>query len=283
MFQIGVIVFREIVEIALIISILTAATKGINNRSKFILLGVTLGVLGSIIVALFTSSISELFNGTGQDIFNAAILLLSSAMISWTVIWMKKHAAAITANIKQLGQSVLAGNKSLFALLPIVTFSVLREGAEIVLFSYSSFISGTNIASLAMGALIGLMLGIMVGFGFYYGLLKIFGKYFFTITSWMLIFLAAGMASQAMSYLASGGFVPEIIYPLWDSSFIIAENSPIGKILHIVLGYVAKPSGIQVLSYSLTLLFIFTYLHIINNTPILAERRSLDLKANTPN
>lgn len=262
MFQIAVIVFREIIEIALIISILIAATNGISGRGKFILLGVALGVLGSVIVALFTGNISDLFNGTGQEAFNAAILLLSSAMISWTVIWMKKHAAAITANIQQLSQSVTKGNKSLFVLLPVAAFSVLREGTEIVLFSYGSFISGTSMVSLVIGALSGLMAGVIVGLGFYYGLLKVFGKYFFTITGWMLILLAAGMAAQAMSFLASGGYVPQMAYPLWDSSFIITENSFIGKILHIVIGYVAKPSGIQVLGYGLTLLLIFFCLHI---------------------
>lgn len=253
MLQIAIIVFREVLEIALVISILMAATKRVAGRSRWILAGMGLGILGAVILAFFTDNISNSLDGVGQEVFNAVILLASSAMISWTVIWMTKYGKKISSDLKHLGKAVAIGEESLFALMPVVAFCVLREGAEIVLFSYGAFVSGNQISDLIIGALSGLFIGVAVGFGLYFGLLKIFGKYFFTVTSYLLIFLAAGMVAQAVGFLSIAGLVPEIIYPMWDSSFLISDQGILGKVLHALIGYIAKPSAAQLISYFLVM------------------------------
>ena len=247
--KIAIIVFREILEIALVISILVAATQSIKGRNKWIFSGIALGVLGAAFLAFFTDNISQSFEGSGQEIFNGTILPASSAMISWTVIWMKKYGRKISADLKQLGKSVADGNESLFALMPVVAFAVLREGAEVVLFSYGAFVSGDNIIDLVTGAAIGLFSGLAVGFGLYFGLLKMLGIYFFSVTSWLLIFLAAGMVAQAIGFFSHANLIPEIIYPLWDSSFLIDEKGILGRVLHALIGYIAKPSAAQMIAY----------------------------------
>jgi high-affinity iron transporter len=257
MLKIAIIVFREILEIALVIGILLAATKGIKKRNFYILSGLGLGVMGSILIAFFTDNISNLFQGAGQEAFNASILLISSAMIAWTVIWVKKYSKTIANDLKNLGNSVATGNKSLFALMPVVALAVLREGTEIVLFSYGSFVSGDKISSLVLGGIFGLTAGIAVGLGLYFGLLRFLGRHFFSVTSYLLIFLAAGMVSHSLGFLAQGGFVPEIIYPVWDSSSFLLERSFIGSIFHAMFGYVSKPSAIQLIGYVGTLALLF--------------------------
>jgi high-affinity iron transporter len=256
MLKIAIIVFREILEIALVISVLVAATKGMSGRKKWIFSGIGLGILGATLLAIFTDNISNSFEGSGQEIFNSSILLASSAMISWTVIWMTKYGKKVSANLKQLGKSVLDGDKSLIALMPVVAFAVLREGAEIVLFSYGSFVSGDKISDLILGAIFGLVCGLMVGFGLYFGLLKVLGKHFFSVTSWLLVFLAAGMVCQAVGCLSNANLVPEIIYPVWDSSFLVSEDGLLGKVLHALFGYISKPSASQLIAYITTLLLL---------------------------
>jgi high-affinity iron transporter len=253
MLKVAIIVFREVLEIALVISILVAATKGIKGRNKWIFAGIGLGILGALLLAAFTSNISDSLNGVGLEVFNASILLASSAMISWTVIWMTKYGRQISANLKQLGKSVANGEASLFALMPVVAFAVLREGAEIVLFSYGSFASGDKISDLILGGIAGFGCGVLVGFGLYFGLLKMLGKHFFSVTSWLLIFLAAGMIAQAIGFLSSANLVPEIVYPIWDSSFLVSEQGILGKVLHALFGYIAKPSAAQLIGYITTI------------------------------
>ncbi len=249
MLKVAIIVFREILEISLVISILVAATKEVRGRNRWIFAGIGLGISGAVLLALFTDNISSSLNGSGQEIFNATILLASSSMIAWTVIWMKKYGKQISANLKQLGKSVVDGDKSLIALMPVVAFAVLREGAEIVLFSYGSFVSGDSVFDLVIGAVAGLTFGILVGFGLYFGLIKVLGRHFFTITSWLLILLAAGMVSEAIGFLSNVGAIPEIIYPMWDSSFLVSEQGILGKVMHAMLGYIAKPSAAQLIGY----------------------------------
>ncbi|MES2677674.1 MAG: FTR1 family protein [Pseudomonadota bacterium] len=253
MLKIAIIVFREVLEIALVISILVAATEGIKGRNKWIFAGLGLGILGAVLLAFFTDNISSSLDGTGQEIFNAVVLLASSSMIAWTVIWMSKYGRQISANLKKLGKSVVDGETSLIALMPVVAFAVLREGAEIVLFSYGSFVSGDNIADLALGAIFGLACGMLAGFALYYGMIKVLGRHFFTITSWLLIFLAAGMVANAIGFLSNANLISPIIYPLWDSSFLISEEGIFGKILHALFGYIAKPSAAQLIGYLTTI------------------------------
>ncbi|MCE3255518.1 MAG: High-affinity iron permease [Rickettsiaceae bacterium] len=254
MLKIAIIVFREIFEIALVISILVAATNGVKGRNKWIFAGIGLGIAGSLLLAFFTDNISSSLDGTGQEVFNAIILLISSAMVSWTIIWMKKYGKQISADLKQLGKSVAQGDQSLFAIMPVVAFTVLREGAEIVLFGYGSFASGDNIFDLISGAIAGLLCGLVVGFAFYYGLIKVLSRHLFTVTSWLLIFLAAGMVAQAIGFLSNAGIISEIFYPVWDSSFLISEQGLLGKILHALFGYIAKPSAAQLIGYATVVL-----------------------------
>lgn len=256
MLKISIIVFREILEIAIVLSILLVATQGLKGRNKWVIAGLALGVLGSVILAFFTDNISSMLEGVGQEIFNAAILFASSLMIAWTVIWMTKYGRKVSADLKQLGKKIADGHESEFALMPVIALTVLREGSEIVLFSYGSFASGDKVSDLVLGAVLGLICGLIVGFSIYYGLIKVLGKHFFSVTSWLLIFLSAGMVSQAIGFLSSAGIVSEIIYPVWDSSFLVSEEGLIGKVLHALFGYISRPSLSQLIGYVLMVLVL---------------------------
>ena len=253
MFQTSIIVFREILEVALVIGILAAATVGVKGRTAWIIHGLLLGIFGSVGIAFFADNISQSLEGRGQEAFNASILLIAAAMISWTLVWMKKHAKEISGNLKKLGKSVIDGEKEVTAILIVVALSTLREGAETVLFSYGLYSSGTSsLYEIFCGGAIGLLAGMIAGFSMYYGLIKT-GKHFFAVTSWMLIFLTAGMVSNAFGFLVSADFVPAIKYPLWDSSFLISDGSAVGIVLNMLTGYISKPSAIQLIVYVIML------------------------------
>jgi len=253
MLQIIIVVFREILEISLIIGILTAVTKNISGRSKWIVGGLALGLSGSAALAFFTDRISEAFDGVGQEIFNGFILATAATMISWTVIWMQKHAKTLSGEFKHLSNSIKSGKAPLYSLLFVVFFSTLREGAEIVLFTYSSYISGVAVNQIIYSLIIGLSLGIAMGLALYFGMLKIFGKYFFIVTTWILIFLASGIMAQAFGFFINADIVPALGNPVWDTSFILSQTSIFGKFMHIFLGYIDRPAGLQIIAYVINL------------------------------
>jgi len=256
MLQIAIVVFREILEISLILGILTAATKEIKGRTKWILSGLGLGLIGSFCLAFFTDKISESLDGVGQEIFNGAVLITAATMISWTVIWMQKHAKSLSGELKNLSHSIKVGKKPLYSLLLVSLFSVLREGAEVVLFSYSSYISGVELNKIILGLFIGLSCGVTIGIALYFGMLKIFGKYFFTVTTWILIFLASGITAQAFGFWINADIMPALGNPIWDSSSILSQDSIFGKFMHMFLGYIDRPAGLQIIAYLTNLIIL---------------------------
>ncbi len=269
MLQILIVVFREMLEISLILGVLTVATRQIKGRDKWIWGGLLLGIFGSFLLALSTDSISQSLDGVGQEIFNGAILLSAAIMISWTVIWMQQHARSLSGEFKNLGKSIEQGARPPYSLLIVVFLSVLREGSEIVLFTYSSFISGIAFDEIIIGLLCGVALGVGIGVALYFGMLKIFGKYFFKVTTLILVFLACSITAQAFGFWVSADFVPSIVDQVWDSSNILSQKSFFGNFLHIFFGYIDQPSAVQIIAYLTNLTILFFGLKIaskkINN------------------
>lgn len=262
MLQIAIVVFREILEISLIIGILTAATKDIQGRAKWILSGLGLGIFASLLLALSTDKISESLDGMGQEFFNGLILISAAVMIGWTVLWMQKHARSISGELKKLSTSIREGKKPLYVLLVVVFLSVLRESAEIVLFSYSYYVSGTLVSEITLGLIVGITLGSAAGAALYFGILKAFGKYFFIVTTWILIFLSAGISAQGIGFWINANIVPALANPAFDASEILSQQSFFGKFLHIFFGYIDQPAGAQLIAYFTTLSVLIVGLRI---------------------
>ena len=66
MFAAALVVFREVLEAALIVGIIMSATRGVPYRGRYISLGILGGTVGAVLVAVFTNSIAGLFEGIGQ-------------------------------------------------------------------------------------------------------------------------------------------------------------------------------------------------------------------------
>jgi high-affinity iron transporter len=76
------------------------------------------------------------------------------------------------------------------------------------------------------------------------------------VTSWLILLLAAGMASQAAAFLMQANLLPSLGNDLWDTSSILGERSMLGILLHVLIGYSAQPAGIQVVFYLATIIVI---------------------------
>lgn len=257
MFPTATIVFREIIEVALVIGIVMAATRGLPSRINLVLAGLGIGVLGSALIAFFTESISQAIDGMGQEIFNAAIMFIAVGFLSWTVIWMKTHGRQLAQNLKAVGADVVSGDKSVYVIVGVVALATFREGAEIVLFTYGMTASGAyGFPDVLMGGMIGGLGGAIIGAMLYFGLLKAAQKHLFTVTSWLLIVLTAGMAAQGANFLIAAGVLPPLVPEMWDSSALIAGNSFIGETLKVLVGYTPRPTGMELIFYTAILIGI---------------------------
>ncbi|MEQ1812890.1 MAG: FTR1 family protein [Candidatus Nitrotoga sp.] len=257
MFGTAVIVFREVLEASLIIGILAAATRTVPNSRGWLVAGVLIGLIGAGIVAMFTDVIGSLASGVGQEIFNATVLGAAVLMLAWHNIWMSSHGAALAANAKSIGKKITDGNNECSILLIIVGLAVLREGSETVLFLHGIAASnGEGQFSMLLGGLVGVLVGVAVGYTIYAGLLRIPMRWFFTATGILVLLLAAGMASQSAHFLVQADLLPGLVTPLWDTSAILSEKSLPGMLLHSLIGYNSRPTGMQMVFYMVTLVSI---------------------------
>jgi high-affinity iron transporter len=257
------IVFREVFEAGLIVGIIMAVTAGVPGRGLWVAGGVAAGVLGACVVALFTGALSELFGGSGQEVFNAGILLFAVVMLTWHNVWMARHGRQMAAELQAAGEAVVAGSKSLAALAVVVTIAVLREGSEVVLFLYGvAAAQGGASWGMVGGGFIGLILGSLVCLATYLGLITIPTRYLFAVTSTLIAFLAAGLAAQAIAFLQQADILTALDQTVWDTSWILSDSSYLGRALHTLIGYVDQPTAMQLLAYTATLLSIATLMKV---------------------
>jgi high-affinity iron transporter len=251
------IVFREVIEAGLIVGIVLAATNGVPRRGLWVSYGVIAGVAGACLVAAFASEIGALFQGSGQELFNASILLLAVGMLTWHNVWMASHGRAIAQEMREVGRAVASGGRPLGALAIVCGVAVLREGSEIVLFLYGIAASGgTSALGMMAGGILGLLAGAGVSTLMYLGLLTIPARYLFSFTSGLITLLAAGLAAQAVAFLQQAGYVEVLTSTVWDTSWLLSDDSVLGRLLHTLIGYTDRPNGAQVLVYLLTVSFI---------------------------
>ncbi|MBV8977682.1 MAG: FTR1 family protein [Alphaproteobacteria bacterium] len=252
------IVFREVIEAGLILGIVLAATKGVVGRALWVGIGVVGGIVGACIVAAFAGEIEQLFQGSGQELFNATILTLAVVMLTWHNVWMAGHGRAMARELKGVGEAVLSGERTLTALAVVVGVAVLREGSEVVLFLYGIAAQpGTTTAAMLTGGVLGLGAGAAVSALMYYGLLAIPAHKLFKVTSGLITLLAAGMAAQAVLFLQQAGYFEVMTRTVWDTSWLLSQDSIVGRMLHTLVGYSDAPNGAQLAAYGATALVIF--------------------------
>jgi high-affinity iron transporter len=214
-------------------------------------------------VALFAGELGAMFDGAGQDLFNAAILLVAVGMLTWHNTWMAAHGRALAREVRAVGTAVAAGERPLVALAIVVGVAVLREGSEVVLFLYGvSAAGGTSASGMVAGGALGIGLGAVLSALIYIGLLTVPAHRLFAVTTGLITLLAAGLAAQAVVFLQQADYVRGLTTALWDTSWLLSDESLPGRLLHTLIGYTATPNGAQVVAYLLVVVAMLASMHL---------------------
>jgi high-affinity iron transporter len=252
----------------LIVGIVLAVTRSVPHRNRWIVGGVLAGVAAACVVAAFAGVLSELFEGMGQELFNATILGVAVVMLTWHNVWMARHGKEMAGELRAVGQAVAEGSKSLLALAVVVGVAVLREGSEVALFLYGVAASdGGSAMGLLLGGLIGLALGGSVCLLTYFGLLRIPPRALFTTTTVLITLLAAGMAAQAVAFLARANWLTALDKVMWDTSWLLPEDSILGRTLHTLIGYTDQPTQMQLAIYAGVILVTIVLMRLVGSEP----------------
>src|SRR5450432_1913968 len=253
-----IIVFREVIEAGIVVGVVMAVTRGTRGANFWISAGIAAGIGGSLLVAAFAEIIANALAGVGQEVFNGSILAIAVVMLAWHNIWMASHGRQMATEMRQIGEEVKSGTRSLAALAIVVGVAVMREGSEIVLFLYGlSVAGGSSAASLALGSCLGLVAGCGVSALTFLGLVAIPARHLFRATTILITLLAAGLAAQSVLFFEQAGLITALSQTAWDTSAILSDTSLFGRVLHTLIGYADQPSVLQVVVYAVTLATIF--------------------------
>ena len=243
-----IIILREILEAALIISVLLSMARVYCLDMRWFFYALALGVLGAAIFANYFDFVSEWFDGVGQEVINAIMLFVVAFLI--TVY------AMLVAKLSELNGFSERSKKLFFIIsILIVAVSLMREMTEIIIYGSGYTADLDLFQPVLIGGTIGAGIGVSIGALIYYFLVNLPYSLMVKISLALLVFVSAGLISQAALYLIQADWLPAQL-PLWDTSFLLSEQSLPGQLLYSLIGYEATPTALQVSLYVATLLVI---------------------------
>ena len=247
-------IFRESMEISLLLGIILAATDKIKNSRYYITIGIIVGVISSSLIAVFLKTISDSLDGLGQEVFDACVCIITVITLGVTVCWIQNRNN-IFANINNAAKQIHNHFAFKLALITIVATSIFREGAEILLIAYSfAAVKKLNLLDYVGGVAIASAAGLAFGALIYKGLLKFARKFIFELSSILLIMVAASIAAEAVKLLLSCGVISVGKEVVWDLSSILSDKGYIGSFLKTLVGYNSLMTLIELIVYIVSIL-----------------------------
>lgn len=250
---------REGVEAALIVAILLAYLDRTGNRRHFGRLWLGVGaavVLSAAIGAVLWLSIGGLPE-PAEQIFEAAAMVLAAAVVTWMLFWMRRVSANIRGELEAAVDRTLT-SASAWGLAVLAFTAVIREGVETALFLLGQVAAASSsdagAGAVLLGALIGLLVAVGIGYGFYRGARVLNLRTFFRWTGVALILIAAGLLSHAVHELVEIGVITVGTNVIFDISSILPHEGEgilglIGSLLRAMFGYTSQPELITFLTW----------------------------------
>ncbi len=234
---------REGVEAALIVAIILAYLARTGNARYFgrIWLGVGAAVVLSVGIGVGLFATIGGLEEPYEQLFEALALLVATAVVTWMLFWMRRQAASVRGELHAAVDRALTSGGA-WALTALAFSAVIREGVETALFLSGTATSADEGAlSVAFGALVGLALAVVIGFGFYRGARIIDLRIFFKWTGIALIFIAGGLLSRAVHELVEIGVIGVGSSAAFDISGVLPHEEGIGQFLRAIFGYSSQP------------------------------------------
>lgn len=248
---------REGIEAALIVGIIASYLKQ-TGRGEW-MPAVWIGVFLAVALALFVGGGLELvsaeFPQKQQELFEGIVGLVAVAILSSMVFWMRKVARSIKHALHESLDAALAGSKNqTYALIAMVFFAVAREGLETVFFLLAVFQQSEG-ASAPLGALLGLILAIAIGFAIYSGSMRLNLSLFFRWTGLFILVVAAGILANSVQALHEAGIWNHLQTVVFDISATLPMDGPTGSVLAGMFGYQDAPTISTLGAYLIYLVF----------------------------
>ncbi|MBI2917275.1 MAG: DUF2318 domain-containing protein [Chloroflexi bacterium] len=221
-----VITLREGIEAALVVGVILAylARTGRTDLRRYVYQG-----LGAAVVA--SLALAAVFQVMGIDPENeyleGALLTVGGLFVASMVVWVWRTARDIRKRMESRLEALVAGGGGRgpgLGLFLFTFFMVFREGAETVLFLMAATVGRFNLLGLT-GGVLGLAVAVLFGWSLIRGSLRInFGR-FFTVTTVVLLVLAAKLLAGGIHEFAEVGALPMSAGVMQVLGYFVRDNT----------------------------------------------------------
>ena len=244
---------REGLEASLVVVILIAYLVKTDRRRMlpWIWVGIGIAVLVSLAFGALLTFGPRRLTFEAQEAIGGILSIIAVAFVTWMVFWMANHARGLSGELK--GKVDTAAEAGRASLAFVAFLAVGREGLETALFLWSATQAATDSTDSVIGPLIGALLGILtavaMGFAFYKGVLKINLSRFFKWTGAILIVVAAGVLAYGVHDLQEAGILPGLNNLAFDVSEQIPPSSWLGTMLKGTLNFSPATTWLEAVAW----------------------------------
>ena len=248
-----VIGLREGLEASLIVGIIAAfVRKERPGAMRFLWAGVALAVGLCVAVGVALHVAEQALPQRQQEGLETVVGLLAVAMVTYMVFWMRRHSRELKGDLEGKAASALATG-SIWTLIVMAFLAVLREGFETVVFLLAAFQASIDPAAAGLGALLGIVVAVALGYGIYRGGVRINMARFFRITGVVLVLVAAGLVSTAMHTAHEAGWLNSFQGQALDLTWLVHPGTVTSALLTGMLGIQPRPTTGEVAGWLLYL------------------------------
>jgi len=258
-----IIILREALEASLLISILAVVSGMLGFTRRWVFVGLGFGLLGAIVFSMGIGSISNWFDGVGQEVVSATLQGLIYMLFVSVAVLVLQHTR-YPGNLNRSAPFIMG---------LAVALAVTREGFEALVYIYGFASVVPQFLTVILGTVIGTGIGISVGVLLYYFLRHPAVQHSPTIAIGLLALFGAGLMSQATQLLIQADWLPSQL-PLWDTSGWLPEGSIAGQLLYVLIGYEATPTVIYVAVYLTALTILLAMAVLIGRSGSFAVKRA---------
>lgn len=248
---------REGLEAALVVSILVAYLVKTGRRDR--LAPVWAGVLAAVVVSLIFGALltftSNQMSFRAQEAFGGSLSIVAVGFVTWMVFWMRRTARSLSKELRGRMDTALAMGTG--ALIVTAFIAVGREGLETSLFIWSAIQATGQNTQPVLGAALGLLTAVVIGYLFYKGALKINLAKFFLWTGAILIVVAAGVLAYGIHDLQEAGILPGLNSLAFDVSGSVPPDSWYGTLLRGTVNFTPATTWLQAVAWLVYIVPVF--------------------------
>jgi high-affinity iron transporter len=241
-----VIGLREGVEASLIVGIVAAFLRQQQRTDalRWMWTGVITAVLLCTGVAVLLQVIDQQLPQQQQEGLETVVAAIAVGMVTFMIVWMRRHARDLAGDLRQEAASALASG-SAWGLVAMAFFAVIREGLETAVFLLAAFQASGNATDAGIGATLGIVLAVLIGWGIYRGGVRLNLARFFKATAVVLVLVAAGLVASALHTAHEATWLNSLQGQALDLTWLVHPGTISSSLLTGILGLQPRPTTIE--------------------------------------